>query len=432
MSPKLSPIMSFFKLLCYTLILVGTNTTQNLAQSSVDNKNITIVLDAGHGGKDNGCTVGNFNEKDIALQLALKIGDAIYEQASNINIIFTRTEDEFIPLSSRSHLANSLEADAFISIHANSYSSDHVNGSEVYVLGPNKNEDNSSLAKRENASLLFESLASQEEYKKLHESPEGHILLSSITNNYLDKSIHLASTIDNQLKKIKGHKSLGVKQASFAVLRNTHMPSILFEVGYMTNKSDLDKMLSNFELNKISHQFAKAIIQFCEEKGQRKDIKDLVPPSPSSERKQIKKMEKKAVVNAPAQKPKMSRQIVEKYSKKKVEEAAVKNTAVAQKEPISKVSQKDKFSLQVATSYSENLELKLDRLSAEKQIFVRQEDGLYVYYIGYYENLKAANDDRLLLSESGYKGAFITKKVFDILPEKSPEKTKKTYNLISY
>lgn len=436
MKSKLPPQMSFFKLVFCTLALVGTITTQISAQSSANSNNITIVIDPGHGGKDNGCSVDGHNEKDIALKLALKIGDAIYEQSENVNIIFTRTEDEFIPLHSRSHLANSLEADIFISIHANSYKSAKVKGSEVYVLGVNKNEDNSNLAKRENASLLFESESSQEEYRKLYESPEGHILLSSISNDYLDKSILLASTIENELIKIKGHKSLGVKQASFSVLRNTHMPSILFEVGFMTNKEDLARMLNNLELDKISHQFAKALLKYVNENGEKKELNSIV--SQLEPKRQITKSEMASQPIAkshstPQQKQKITQEIVEKYSKKKPKKEVIQNHKPIHSTKADKEKNKDKFSLQVATSYSNNLQLNLDRLKSKKNVFVVKEDDLFVYYLAYYKSLETANLDRLILIDSGYKGTFITKKVFtEISDNTDTQKDKKSYNIISY
>ena len=425
---KKSPLqMNLFKLLSLIFILVGLNKTQILAQSSLNTKKITIVIDPGHGGKDKGCTVDNYHEKDIALELALKIGDEIYAHSEKFNIIFTRTEDDFIPLGSRTHLANSLEADLFISIHANSYDSKKIKGSEVYVLGVNKNDDNHALAQRENASLLLGSEVSIEEYNKLYASPEGHILLSSITNNYLDKSIALASEINTSLSTVKGHKTLGVKQASFAVLRNANMPAVLFEAGYMTNKDDLAMLLNDDHVNMLSEKFAQALINYSTQFGEREVVN--INQSISPETKQTRKPE------APKQAQlKMTQAIVDKYKQKESSPPRaqkINSKKVAPKGPAQSVQQK--FSLQVATSPDKNLDLDLTALSSDKKVFISQEEGLRVYYIGYYDSLSSASTDRLKLIDSGYKGAFITKKVFDSKhAQSSSTKENKTYNLISY
>jgi len=411
------------------VVLITSITTQISSQSSNSSKDFTIVLDAGHGGKDKGCSGVGYQEKDIALNLTLKIGDELGRANNNLNVIFTRTADEFVTLSSRASLANQLRADLFISVHANAYSTADIRGTETYVLGANENDV---LSKRENASLLLESDISIEEYKKLYDSPEGTILLSSITNNYLDSSIDLASRIEKNLSYISDHKSLGVKQAPFAVLRETMMPSILFEAGYLTNKADLINLQNEDYLKVMAKKIAKAIIEYCYENGTRNEapLEEVVKPQVIPTKKESTPSYHKTKTEAIVEKYKPSNKATQKGSIKEVEK--VKEV----KKP-SKTTATSKYSLQVATSYSPDLKINTNQISSDKKIIKVSEKELYIYYLGYYDNLQSANEDRLKMMNLGYKGTFITKAVLPPTKEKihsiilSPNQMKKT-NIISY
>ncbi len=199
-----------------------------------------IVIDAGHGGKDQG-THGVFSEeKDVALSVAKKLGDIFNKYLPDVEVIYTRADDKFIPLEGRADIANENGADLFISIHANAMpaGNEYVHGTETYVMGTHKVEDNLNVARRENSVILME-----EDFEERYEgydpnAPESHILFALYQNAYLGNSLVLADKIESQFKHRVGRRSRGVKQAGFLVLWRTSMPSVLVEVGYLTNPKE--------------------------------------------------------------------------------------------------------------------------------------------------------------------------------------------------
>nr|WP_238379386.1 N-acetylmuramoyl-L-alanine amidase [Cytophaga hutchinsonii] len=203
----------------------------------------TIVIDAGHGGKDSGCHGTTGVEAKVTLAVALELGRIIKENMPATKVYYTRMSDNFVELHDRAGIANRNHADLFISIHCNSGPSD-VKGTETYVMGLHSSEDNLDVAKRENEVVLKES-----DYKKNYDgfdpkSPQAHILFSLYQNAYIENSIRVASKIEKQFSVRLGRTSRGVKQAGFLVLWKTAMPSVLIELGYLTNASE-EKYLTN-------------------------------------------------------------------------------------------------------------------------------------------------------------------------------------------
>ncbi|HLF63374.1 MAG TPA: N-acetylmuramoyl-L-alanine amidase [Saprospiraceae bacterium] len=199
----------------------------------------TIVIDPGHGGKDPGCSGRHSIEKDVALSIGLKLGELIGKHFPELKVIYTRSTDVFIPLDERAQIANKAEADLFISIHCNYVSRrNQAQGSETYVMGLHRAEDNLDVAKRENASILMEDNYIERYDGYDPNSPEGHIILSMYQNAHLEQSILLADFIEKQFTKGLARKSRGVKQAGFVVLRNTTMPSVLIETGFLSHDID--------------------------------------------------------------------------------------------------------------------------------------------------------------------------------------------------
>ena len=204
----------------------------------------TIVIDAGHGGKDPGA-IGpdKTNEKDVALAVALKLGKYIEDNFSGVNVIYTRKTDVFIELYERADIANKNKADLFIAIHCNSNNSPSVYGTSTYVLGLHRTEANLEVAKRENSVILLED-DRDKNYEFDPNTPEGHIIMSMKQNAFLDQSIDIASKIESQYEGTAKRKSLGVKQAGFYVIYKTAMPSLLSEIGFISNPTE-EKFLNS-------------------------------------------------------------------------------------------------------------------------------------------------------------------------------------------
>ena len=193
----------------------------------------TVVIDAGHGGHDHGCSGKGSKEKTIALNIALKLGKLIETKDKDVKVIYTRKTDKFVTLDNRAKIANSKKADLFICIHANANKKSSPYGSETYVLGLHKTDEQEEIAARENSVIELEENKSK--YYKI--TPEKLIARTMQLSAYLNQSISFASEIQKEFKKI-GRKDRGVKQAGFVVLYKTTMPSVLIETGFLTNSKE--------------------------------------------------------------------------------------------------------------------------------------------------------------------------------------------------
>lgn len=198
----------------------------------------TVVIDAGHGGKDPGCHGRTVKEKDIALKIALKTGQLISENFENVRVVYTRQDDIFVPLEERSAIANRVNADLFISIHCNASDNHSAYGTETYIMGMHKNDDNLQVAMRENSAILQE-----ENYKERYEkfnpkSIVSYIRLANYQSAFQTYSAEFARRIEDQFKHRVKRVSRGVKQSGFLVLWQTSMPSVLVEVGFLSNPKE--------------------------------------------------------------------------------------------------------------------------------------------------------------------------------------------------
>lgn len=208
------------------------------AQTNIVSKKIeTVVIDAGHGGKDPGAIGKNSKEKDVTLGIALKTGAYIKAQNPGVKVIYTRDEDRFVELHERANIANKAKADLFISIHANSNAKKEVNGSEFWVLGLHKADENLEVAKKENAAVNLE-YDVEGNYGFDPNSPEGNIIMTMKQSLYLDKSILFAKSIEKNYSFESNQINRGTKQAGFLVLYKTAMPSVLVEVGFISNQEE--------------------------------------------------------------------------------------------------------------------------------------------------------------------------------------------------
>lgn len=228
-----SIFQSNFRLLVVFVLFLGF--TSATKPSSYLN---TVVIDAGHGGKDPGCHGHFSNEKNVTLSIALKLGNLIKENFPGVKVVYTRDKDVFVELHERANIANKHKADLFISIHCNANPKNTVYGLETYTLGLHRTADNLEVSKRENSAVLLES-----DYKANYEgfdpnSPEASIIFTLYQNAFLEQSINFASKIQEIGKKEYNRTDRGVRQAGFLVLVKTAMPSVLIETGFLTNADE--------------------------------------------------------------------------------------------------------------------------------------------------------------------------------------------------
>lgn len=241
----LSKVAMVFALFLFTSFDPGHNLSFGLTK---------VVIDAGHGGHDSGCLGKKTKEKDVALGIALKLGKYIEDNFTDVKVIYTRTTDKFVELYERADIANNAKADLFICIHCNSacyfdkkkkkeMCNTEIAGVETWVMGLNKSDQNLEVAKRENEVILLEKDYTRQYGGFDPNSPEANIIFTLYQNTFLDKSLRIASYVQQEMKSIR-RPGRGVKQAGFLVLYKTSMPSILIETGFLSNANE-EKYLSS-------------------------------------------------------------------------------------------------------------------------------------------------------------------------------------------
>jgi N-acetylmuramoyl-L-alanine amidase len=221
-------------------VFISVHFTFDMVAQDADNgyKLKTVVIDAGHGGKDPGSLGKQTSEKNIVLAIALLTGKYIEENIPGVKVIYTRKTDEFVPLHKRAEIATSNKADLFISIHANGNENSLVTGTESLVLGLHRANENFEVAKKENSVILLE-----DDYNTRYEgfdpnSPESYIIFSLMQNLYFEQSINFAGLVQEQFRERAQRKDRGVKQQGLLVLARTAMPGILVETGFITNPEE--------------------------------------------------------------------------------------------------------------------------------------------------------------------------------------------------
>lgn len=231
---------------------------------SQSNTKFVVVLDAGHGGKDPGNSYHGFVEKEIALKTTLKV-ERYLEKDTQIKVVYTRKKDVFISLAERPKAGNDIGADLFVSIHCNSVSNPVPYGTETYVMGLARSNTNFEIAKRENSVILLE-----KDYKETYKGfdpnkPETLIGLKIMQEEYLERSIRLASKIEHNFSNKLHRKSRGIKQIPLWVLDASYMPSVLIELGFLSNKNEGLYLNSEFGQEKMAEAIAEAIISYKNE-----------------------------------------------------------------------------------------------------------------------------------------------------------------------
>ena len=218
----------------------------------------TLVIDPGHGGKDPGAVGKRSYEKNLNLTLAKKVGEKISNQYADVKVVYTRSDDTFVPLQQRADIANSNHADLFLSIHTNSSESKEPKGLETFILGTDKMEKNLDVAMRENAVMMLES-----DYKTRYQgfdpnSIDSYIMFELMQNSYLDQSLQFATLVQQECVKRLQRYDRGVRQAAFWVLLKTACPSILFEMGFVSSPEEERVLLQDDEMDKMAQAIADA------------------------------------------------------------------------------------------------------------------------------------------------------------------------------
>ena len=327
----------------------------------------TVVIDAGHGGKDPGCHGASAKEKHVCLSMALQLGEMIKTKYPKIEVIYTRKTDVFVELSERAKIANRNKADLFICIHANAASAQAF-GTETYVLGLHRTESQQNVAARENAIIHLEDDGGAK-YKDFDMSPDAIIARQIQLSVFLDQSISFASKLQGQFKGI-GRYDRGVKQAGFLVLYKTTMPSVLIETGFLTNPKEEKFLNTPSTQRQMSGAMFAAFQQYKNElEGIDEEIEQVVP----------RPIEKE---------------------KRKVE------TKVDEIENTESIDNKVEFRVQIETS-REKITLTDKKFNGYTVSEYRQ-DKLFKYTIGsYIQDFQKANEMKQKLRNNGFQHAFV-------------------------
>ena len=342
--------------------------TTFFAQKGIESPKIkTVVIDAGHGGKDPGCHGGYAHEKDVCLSMALTLGKLIKEKYPAITVKYTRETDVFVELIERANIANKANADLFICIHANAGSSAAF-GTETYVLGLHRTESQQKVMERENSIISLEEDKGAK-YKAFDLTPDAMIAIQLQQNVNLNNAIKFASFLQSEFKSI-GRYDRGVKQAGFLVLYKTAMPSVLIETGFLTNPNEEAFIGNAAGQEKMSNAMLKAFVKYKNTyEGKTLTEDHVVKPE------------------KPETKPTSS---------------TVVDTASAVPIGSSEVF----FTVQIVSS-AEKLSLDAPKF---KGVTVKEytQDNLYKYYTGMFiKDLDGAKKHKTAMQEKGFSSAFV-------------------------
>ena len=274
-------------------------------------KQYTVVLDAGHGGKDPGA-VGSFSkEKDLNLALVLKMGELINERYPDVNVVYTRATDVFIPLQTRADIANKNNADLFISIHTNASEAKASKGVETFILGTERMEANLDVAMRENAVMKLEA-----DYKTTYQgfdpnSVDSYIMFELMQNSHMEQSLLFAEQVQKRFVGHLNRADRGVQQASFWVLLKTACPSILFEMGFISNPEEERFLNQDASIAQMANALVNAFGAYTHRQAIRKenlaiDTTEVVVETPNQTNEtqsRENRNEVKPLENAPQKQP---------------------------------------------------------------------------------------------------------------------------------
>lgn len=400
-------------ILYIVLVLYST-----IISGQVDNgETFKVVIDAGHGGKDHGCSAHDHREKDIVLGLALRLGYKLQQYNHDVEVLYTRERDVFIPLFKRIEIANKSGADLFLSLHCNYIANKSVRGTETYVMGLHKADENLQVAIRENASILMERNFESHYEGYDPSAPESNIMLSLFQDAHLEQSIKLASEIESSFKNRTKFKSRGVKQAGFVVLRKASMPSVLIEAGFLSNKNDADYMLSEKGQNEITEAIAKAFTTYKNEILEKKKATQTIPKTIVTNQDtpkvivEIAKKESYTKVEAPQPK-RTENPIVISHPKTSSNKQITPSQTVVEFEKKKTLENSTRFEKRIYRVQLSAIKTKPAKdigsnWNTFEDVDILFEDGLHKIVTGKYTSLKDAINAKEKAKEKGYKGAFI-------------------------
>lgn len=236
----------------------------------------TVVIDAGHGGRDPGATGKRGKEKDIALSVALKVGKYIEEYIPDVDVIYTRKEDVFVELWKRAEIANNAEADLFISIHVNANPKSSIHGTYTLVLGEHRADEQFDVAVRENSVILLE-----EDYETRYEgfdptSTESYIMFSLMQKTYKKQSIDFGNFVQDQFRDRAGRKDLGTREQGIYVLAQTSMPGVLVETGFISNPDEEKYLMTEYGQDIIASAIYRGFREYKEEIDRRTNLDVMI------------------------------------------------------------------------------------------------------------------------------------------------------------
>ena len=344
-------------------------------------KDFVVVIDAGHGGHDPGAIGKISKEKNINLNVALKLGNLIKKNCDDVKVIYTRSRDVFIPLDRRAEIANNAKADLFISVHTNALAKNRTaKGASTWTLGLAKSDANLEVAKRENSVILYES-DYQTRYAGFNpNSAESYIIFEFMQDKYMEQSVHLASLVQKQFRHTCKRVDRGVHQAGFLVLKASAMPSILVELGFISTPEEERYLNSEAGANTMAKGIYHAFLNYKREQeirltGASKTIIPTEEPVTSAPEIAQAQKDSEEVDSTPKQRELMA-------------EASTKPataTKIAPKRPIvSESATNDSeitFKIQILTS-SKPLTRNDKRLKGLKDVDYYKEKGLYKYTYG--------------------------------------------------
>lgn len=325
-----------------------------LCSSSAEAKDFVVVIDPGHGGHDPGATGRISKEKNINLNVALKLGRQIRQNCPDVKVIYTRERDVFIPLDRRAEIANNAKADLFISIHTNALAKNRtMKGASTWTLGLAKSDDNLEVAKRENAVILYES-DYQTRYAGFNpNSAESYIIFEFMQDKYMSQSVHLASLVQKNFRHTCQRPDRGVHQAGFLVLKASAMPSILVELGFISTPEEERYLNTDSGTTSLANGIFRAFLTYKREQEIRLNgSSNTILPE-----------------NVPEPAPEPMQETVEKPVQQKKPE----NKSTAQTERSGIV-----FKIQILTA-SRPLAKNDKRLKGLKEVDYYKENGIYKY-----------------------------------------------------